>query len=170
MKVKEKSEKAGLKPNIQKSKTMVSSPINSWQIDGEKVEMMTHYFLRFQNHCGQWLHHEIKRCLFLGRKVIKNLDSVLKNRDITLLRKILIVKDIVFPVVMYRCKSLTTKKAWHQRTDAEGEYPILWPCDLKSQLIGKDPGAGKDWRQEGKGMTEDEMVGWHHRLDTHEFE
>ena len=123
MKVKEKSEKAGLKPNIQKSKTMVSSPINSWQIDGEKVEMMTHYFLRFQNYCGQWLHHEIKRCLFLGRKVIKNLDSVLKSRDITLLRKILIVKAMVFPVVMYRCKSLTTKKAGHQRTDA---FELCW--------------------------------------------
>ena len=88
---------------------------NRW---GKSGNGDTFYFLGFQNHCRQGLHHEIKRCLLLGRKVIRNLDSVLKSRDITLLRKIHIVKAMVFPVVMYRCESWTTNKAGHQRIDA----------------------------------------------------
>ena len=103
--------------------------------------------------------HEIKRCLLLGKKAMRNLDSILKSRDITLPVKVHMVKFMIFPVVMYRCESWTIKKAEHQRTDAESEAPILWPLDEKSQLIGKDPDAGKDWRQEEKGKTEDEMVG-----------
>ena len=92
MKVKEESEKVGLKLNIQKTKIMASGPITSWQIDGETMETVTDYFLGLQNHCS----HEIKRCLLLGRKVITNLDSILKSRDITWLTKIYIVKAIVF--------------------------------------------------------------------------
>ena len=145
-------------------------------------------------------------CLLLGRKVMTNLDSILKNRDITLPTKVHIVKAMVFPVVMYGCESWTIKKAERQklmllkcglvktlespldckeiqpvhpkgnqswifigRADTEAETPILWPPDVKSWLIWKDPDAGKDWGQEEKEKTEDEMVGWHHWLNGHEF-
>ena len=148
--------------------------------------------------------HEIKRCLLLGRKVMTNLDSILKSRDLTLPTKVHLVKAMVFPVVMYECDSWTIKKAERQRidafelwywrrlldckeiqpvhpkgdqpwvftggTDAEAEAPILWPPHAKSWLIGKDPDPGRDWGQEEKGMTEDEMAGWHHPLDGREFE
>ena len=151
--------------------------------------------------------HEIKRRLLLGRKVLTNLDSIFKSRDITLPIKVHLVKTMVFPVVMYGCESWTVKKAerwridafelwcWRRllrvpwtarrsnqsilkeisrifigRTDAEVETPILWPPDAKNWLLGKDPDAGKDWRQEEKGTTEDEMLGWHHRREGHEFE
>ena len=153
--------------------------------------------------------HEIKRCLLLGRKVMNNLDSIFKSRDITLPTKVHLLKAMVFPVVMYGCESWTVKKAerrridafelwywrrllrvpwtarrsnqsilnsfFHQswvfigRTDVEGETPIVWPPDVKNWLIWKDPDAGKDWEQEDKGTTEDEMVGWHHRLNGHWF-
>ena len=148
---------------------------------------------------------EIKRCLLLGRKAMTNLDSILKNRDITLLTKVGLVKAMVFPVVMYGCESWTIKKAEYQRidafelwywrrlmslldckikpvnpkgnqpwkftgrTDVEAEAPTLWPPDVKSWFTGKDPDAGKDWRQE-KGTTEDEIVGWHHQLNKHDHE
>ena len=151
--------------------------------------------------------HEIKRRLLFGRKVMTNLDSLLKSRDITLPTKVHLVKAMVFPVVMYGCEIWTKRKlsieellllncgvvedSWEYlglqgnqpvhpkgnqsliftgRTDAEAETPILWPPDAKSWLIWKDPNAGKDWRQEEKGMTEDEVVGWHHWLKGHEFE
>ena len=152
--------------------------------------------------------HDIKRRLLLGRKVMTNLDSILKSRDITLLTKVHLVKAMVFPVVMYGCERWTMKKAEHQRIGAfelwcwrrlfrvpwtarrsnqsilkeiSPEYsleglmlkpktPILWPPDVKNWLIGKDPDAGEFWRQEEKGTTEDEMVGWHRRLDGREFE
>ena len=152
--------------------------------------------------------HEIKRHLLLGRKVMTNLDSILKSRDITLPTKVCLVKAMVFPVVMYGCESWTLKKAEHWRidafelwcwrrllrvpwtarrsnqsilnpnqswlftgrTDVEAETPILWPPDVKNWLIGKDPDDEKDWRWEEKGTTEDEMVGWHHQCDGHEFE
>ena len=149
---------------------------------------------------------EIKRRLLLGRKILTNLDSILKSRDITLPTKVCIANAMVFPVVMYGCESWTIKKesqgpknwcfwtvvlektlespldckeiqpkrnqSWIfiGRTDAEAEAAIPWPPDVKNQLIGKDPDAGKDWRQEEKWMTEDEMVGWYHRLNEHEFE
>ena len=144
--------------------------------------------------------HEIKRCLLLGRKAMKNLDSILKSRDITLPTKFQIAKAMGFPIVRHRCESWTIKKAecWRiyvlektlespldckeiqpvqgdqswvfiERTDVEAETPILWPPYAKSWLVGKDPDAGTDWGQE-KGATEDEMVGWHHRLNGHEFE
>ena len=142
--------------------------------------------------------------MFLGRKAMTNLDSILKSRDITLSTKVQLVKAMVFPVAMYGCERWITKKAehwalknWHfwtvmlkkilespldckeiqpvrpkenqswifiGRTDPEAETPKLWSPDAKNWLIGKDPDAGKDWRQE-KGMTEDEMLGWHHSLN-----
>ena len=152
--------------------------------------------------------HEIKRCLLLRRKVMTNLDSVLKSRDITLLTKVHLVKAMAFPVVMYGCESWDYKESWAPknwcfwtvmlerilespldckeikpvhpkenqswicigRTDVEAETPILWPSDAKNWLLGKDPDAGKDWRWEEKGTTEDEVVGWHHWLYGHEFD
>ena len=151
--------------------------------------------------------YEIKRHLLLGRKVMTNLDSILKSRDITFPTKVCLVKAMVFPVVMYGCESWTIKRAEHRRidafelwcwrrllrvpwtarrsnqsivkeispglfigrTDAEAETPILWLPHAKSWFIGKDPDAGRDWGQEEKGMTEDEMAGWHHQLNGHEF-
>ena len=112
MKVKEESEKVGLKLNIQKTKIMASSPIISWQIYGETVETLADFIfggskITAYDDCS----HEIKRCLLLGRKVISNLDSIFKSRDITLPTKVHLVKTMVFPVVMYGCKSWTVKKA-----------------------------------------------------------
>jgi len=112
MKVKEEREKVGLKLNIQKTKIMVSGPITSWEIDEETMETMTDFILggpkiTADGDCS----HEIKRCLLLGRKVMTNLDSMLKSRDITLPSKVHLVKSMVFPVVMYGCESWTMKKA-----------------------------------------------------------
>ena len=113
-KVKEKGEKVGLKLNIQKIKIMASGPITSWQIDGETVEIVAEFILggstiTADGDCS----HEIKRCLLPGRKVMTNLDSMLKSRDITLPTKVCLVKAVVFPVVMYGCESWTVKKAEH---------------------------------------------------------
>ena len=112
MKVKEESEKLGLKLNVQKMRIMASSPITSWQIDGETVETVADFiFLGFKITTDGDCSHEIKRCLLLGRKVMTNLDSIFKSRDITLPTKVRLVKSMVFPVVMYGCESLTIKKA-----------------------------------------------------------
>ena len=116
MKVKEESEKVGLKLNIQKMKTMASGPITSWQIDGETVAGFI--FLGSKITADGDCSHEIKRCLLLGRKVMTNLDSILKSRDINLPTKIHLVKAMVFPVVMYGYESWTIKKAEHQIIDA----------------------------------------------------
>ena len=114
MKVKEESEKLGLKLNIQKTKIMASSPINLWQIDGETTETVADFiFLGSKITADGDFSHEIKRCLLLGRKVMTNLDSVLKSRDITLPTKFHLVKAMVFPVVMYGCESWTIKKTEH---------------------------------------------------------
>ena len=114
IKVKEKSEKVGLKFNIQKTKIMASGPITSWQIDGETMETVTVFiFLGSKTTADGGCSHEIKRCLLFGRKAMKNLDSILKNRDITLPTKVRLVKVVVFPVVMYGCESWTIKKAEH---------------------------------------------------------
>ena len=118
MKVKEESEKVGLKLNIQKTKILASSPITSWQIDGETMETMIDFILggskiTADGDCS----HEIKRHLLLGRKVMTNLDSILKSRDITLLTKVDLGKAMVFPVIMYGCESWTIEKAEHQRID-----------------------------------------------------
>ena len=112
MKVKEESEKVGLKLNIQKTKIMASGPITSWQIDGETVETVKEFILGgFKLTADGDCSHEIKRCLLLGRKVMTNLDSIFKSRDITLPTKVRLVKAIIFPVVMYECESWTVKKA-----------------------------------------------------------
>ena len=112
MKVKEESDKVGLKLNIQKTKIMASGPITSWQVDGETVETVADFILggskiTVDGDCT----HEIKRCLLLGRKVMTNLDSIFKSRDISLPTKVCLVKAMVFPVVMYGCESWTVKKA-----------------------------------------------------------
>ena len=119
MKVKEESEKVGLKLNIQKTKIMASRPITSWQIDGETVEAVSDFILggskiTADGDCS----HEIKRHLLLGRKVMNNLDSIFKSRDTTLPTKVHLVKAMVFPVFMYGCESWTVKKAERQRIDA----------------------------------------------------
>ena len=119
MKVKEKSEKVGLKLNIQEAKIMASDPITSWQIDGETVETVTKFiFLRSKISSDGDCNHGIKRHLLLGRKVLTNLDSILKRRDITLPTKVHLVKAMVFPMVMYGCESWTVKKAERRRIDA----------------------------------------------------
>ena len=115
MEVKEESERVGLKLNIQKMKIMTSGPITSWEIDGETVEIVSDFILggskiSADGDCSQ----EIKRCLLFGRKVMTNLDSILKSRDITLPTKVCLVKAMVFPVVMYGCESWTVKKAEHK--------------------------------------------------------
>ena len=176
---------------------MASSTITSCQIEGGNVEAVTNFLFLGSTITGDldWS-HEIKRHLFLGRKAMTNLDSILKGRDITLLTMVHIIKAMFFLVVMYRCESWTIKKAdcqridafelwcWRsplslrvpwtarrsnspkgnqpwvfiRRTDAEAEATILWPPDAKSQLIGKDPAAGKDWRQKEKRATEAHYV------------
>ena len=119
MKVKEESEKVGLKLNIQKRKIMASSPITSWEIDRETVETVSDFiFLSSKITADGDCSHEIKRHLLLGRKVMTNLDSIFKSRDITLLTKVRLVKAMVFPVVMYGCESWTVTKAERQRIDA----------------------------------------------------
>ena len=136
MKVKEESEKAGLKLNIQKTMTIASSPITSWQIDGETVETVTDFiFLGSKITADGDCSHEIKRNLLLGRKVMTNLDSILKSRDITLPTKVHLVKTIFFPVVVFGCESWTMKKAERQRINVFE----LWcgsPLDCKEvQLV-----------------------------------
>ena len=153
MKVKEESEKVGLKLNIQKTKIMASIPITSWQIDGETVETVADFIflgskITADGHCSR----EIKRCLLLGRKVMTNLDSILKSRDITLPTKVSLVKATVFPVVMYGCESWTIKKAEHRRID--GFELWCWRRLLRvpltarrcNQSILKDISAGCSWR------------------------
>ena len=136
MKVEEENEKVGLKLNIQKTKIMASGPITSWQIDGETMETVTdfilgHYRITADGDCS----HEIKRCLLLGRKVMTNLDSILKSRDVTLPTKVRLVKAMVFPVVVYGCESWTVKKAEHQRIDVFEQW--CWKT-LESPLKSKE--------------------------------
>ena len=145
MKVKEASEKAGLKLNIQKTKIMASGPITSWQMDGEAVETVTDFILggskiTADGDCS----HEIKRHLLLGRKVMPNLDSILKSRDITLPTKVHLVKAMVFPVVMYGCESWTIKNTECQRIDAFGLWcwrrllKVPWTARRSNQTILKE--------------------------------
>ena len=122
--MKEKSEKFGRKLNIQKTKIMASGPITSWEIDGKTMETVRDFiFLGSKITEDGDYSHEIKRCLFLGRKAMTNLDSILKSRDITLPTKVHLVKAMVFPVVMYGCESWTIKKADRRRTDA---FEVCW--------------------------------------------
>ena len=151
--MKEKSEKVGLKFNIQKSKIMASGPITSWEIDGETVETVADSFFFFGGGSSKITadgdcSHEIKRCLLLGRKVMTSLDSILKSRAITLSTKVHLVKAMVFPVVMYRCASWTIKKAECQRIDAfELWYwrrllRVPWTVRRSSQSILKEISPG----------------------------
>ena len=145
MKVKEESERAGLRLNIQKTKMMTSGPIASWQIDGETMETVTDFlFLGSKITADSDCSHEIKRCLFLGRKAMTNTDSILKSRDITLPTKIHLLKAIVFPVVMYGYESWTTKKAECQRIDAfelccyRRSFRVPWTARRSNQSILKE--------------------------------
>ena len=145
MKVKEESEKVGLKLNIQKTKILAPGPITSWQIDGETMETVRNFiFLGSKINADGDCSHEIKRCLLLGRKVMTNLDSILKSRDVTLPTKVHLVKVIVFPVVIYGCESWTIKKAEHQRIDAFELWcwrrllRVPWTARRSKQLIIKE--------------------------------
>ena len=201
-------EKVGLKLNIQKTKIMTFSPITSRKIDGETMETVTDFIFFGSNiTAGGDCSHEIKRHLFLGRKAMTNLDSILKSRDITLwaclssqsygfssghvwiweldyketwMQKNLCFWTVVFentlesPLDYKEIQPVHPKRdqSWVfiGRTDGEAETPTLWSPDAKSWLIWKDPDAGKDWGQEEKATTEDEMVGWDYWLNGHEFE
>ena len=205
MKLKEESEKVGLKLNIQKTKIMASGPTTSWEMDGETVETVSDFiFLGSKITADGDCSHEIKRCLLLGRKVMTNLDSIFKSRDITLSTKVHLVKAMIFPVVMYGCESWTIKKAECRRIDAFELWcwrrllGVPWTARRSNQTILKEtsPGcsleglmlrlklqyfghlmrrvdslektdAGRNWGQEEKGLTEDKMAGWHHRLEAH---
>ena len=205
MKMKEESEKVGLKLNIQKTKIMASGPITPWQIDGETVADFI--FLSSKITADGDCSHEIKRHFLLGRKVMTNLDSILKTRDITLPTVVFLVKAMVFSSCHVWMWKLDYKESWAPknwcfwsvllektlespldckeiqlvhpkgdqswvftgRIDVEAETPIFWPPDEKTSLIWKDPDVGQDWRQEEKGTTAGEMIGWHHRLNGHEF-
>ena len=145
MRVKEESEKPGLKLNIQKMKIIAPSPITSWQIEGENVEAVTDFiFLGSRITVDSDCSYEIKRHLLLGKKAMTNKDSVLKSRDITLLTKVHIVTAIVFPVVMYRCESWTAKKAECQRIDAfklwcwRRPVRVPWTARRSNQSILKE--------------------------------
>ena len=136
MKVKEKSEKVGLKLNIQKTKIMASGPITSWQIDGKTTKTVTDFiFLGSKITADGNCSHKIKRCLLLGRKAMTNLDSILKSRDITLPTKVCLVNTMVCPIVTYGYESWTTKKAEHQRTDA---FELWCWSTLESPLDSKE--------------------------------
>ena len=149
MRVKEKSEKAGLKLTIQKAKIISSGPITSWQIDGEIMETKIEFlFLGSKITADGDCSHEIKRPLFLGRKVMTNLDSILKSRDITLPTKVRLVKAMVFPVVMYGCESWTVKKAERRRIDAFELWcwrrllRVPWTARRSNQSILKEISPG----------------------------
>ena len=187
---------------------MASGPLTSWEIDGETVETVSDFiFWGCKITADGYCSHEIKRHFLLGRKVMTNLDNILKSRDITLPTKVHLIKAYGFSSGHVWMWELDYKESWalknlcfrtvvlektlespldckeiqpvHPkgdqswvfigRTDVEAETPILWLPDAKSYLIWKDPNAGKDWGQEEKGTTEDDMTGWHHQLSEHGF-
>ena len=200
--------KAGLKLNIQKTKIMSSSPITSWQTDGETMETVADFiFLGSKITADGDCSHEIKIHLLLGRKAMTNLDIILKSRDYFADKgpysqsygfssshvwmweldhkedwklknwffwTVVLEKTLESPLAYKEIKLVNPKgnqsRIFIRRTDVKAEAPILRLPDTKSQLIRKDPDARKDWRQEEKGMTEDEMVGWYPWLNGHEFE
>ena len=149
MKMKEESEKVGLKFNIQKSKIMASGPITSWEVDGATMETVSDFiFLGSKITADGYCSHEIKKHLLLGRKVMSNLDNIFKSRDITLPTKVSLVKAMVFPVVMYGCESWTVKKAGHQRIDAFALWcwrrllRVPWTARRSNQAILKEISPG----------------------------
>ena len=145
MKVKEESEKVGLKLNIQETKIMASGPITSWEIDGETVETVSDFIFLGSNITADDCSHEIKRRLLLGRKVMINLDSILKSKDITLSTKVCPVKAMVFPVVIYECESWTIKRAECRRIDAFEPWcwrrllRVPWTARRSKQSKGEIP-------------------------------
>ena len=152
MRVKEESEKSGLKLNTQKTKIIASGPITSWQIDGGKVETVTDFiFLGSKITVDGDCSHKIKRC-FLARKATTNLDNILKGRDITLLAKVCLVEAMVFPVIMYRCESWTIKKGERRRTDASELWcwkkllRVSWTARRSNQSILKEINAKIHWK------------------------
>ena len=194
-KVKDESEKVGLKLNIQKTKIMASSPIISWQIDGERMKTVTDFILGASKITANGAcSHEIKTPLLLGRKAMSNLESILKSRDFILMTKACLVKAMVFPVVMYGCESWTIKKAECRRIDAFELWcwrrllRVPWTARRSNQSILKEISPAhsleglmlklklqyfghlmqradsleKTLRREEKGVTENELVGWHH--------
>ena len=199
MKVKEESEKAGLQFSIKKTKIMASGPITSWQIDGETVETVRDFILLASKITADGdCSHEIERCLNVGGKAMTNLDSILKNRHCFVNRgpysqnygfssshvwiwvlknrcfwTVVLEKTLESPLDCKEIKPVNSKgnQSWIfiGRTD-EAEASVLWPPDAKNWLVRKYPSAGKDWRQEEKGTTEDEMFGWHHQLHGRKFE
>ena len=208
IKVKEESGKNWLKAQHSENEDQGIRSHHFMKIDGETVETVSDFiFLGSKITADGDCSHEIKRCLLLGRKVMTNLDSILKGRDITLSTKVHPVKAMVFPVVMYGCESWTVKRAEHWRidafwtvvlektlespldckeiqpvhskgdqpwgffgrNDAKAETPVLWPPHVKVDSLEKTD-AGRDWGQEEMGLTEDEMAGWHHWLDGRESE
>ena len=157
-----------------KTRIMASISVTSWQIEREKLEAVTDFiFLSSRITGDDDCSHEIKRHLLLERKTMTNLDSVLKSRVITLLTKVC-RRTLESPLDSKEIKLVHPKgnQPWIfiGRTDAEAETPILWPPDAKDWLIWKYPEAGKDWKWEEKRMPEDEMVGWHHWLNGHQYE
>ena len=185
--------KSWLKTQHQKTKIMASGSTTSWQIDGEQwKQWQTLFFWAPKSLQMVSTAMKLKDAYSLKEKLMTNLDSILKSRDITLPTKVHLVKALVFPVIMYGCESWTIKKAEHQVIDAFEVWcwrrllRVPWtarrsnqsnlkeknkkPPDAKNWLVWKDPDAGNDWRREEKGTTEDEMVGWHHRLKGHAFE
>ena len=148
MKVKEEREKVGFKLNIQETKIMTSGPITSWEIDGETVETVSDYFLGFKITADGDCSHKIQKHLRLGRKVMTNLESIFKSRDITLPTKVRLVKAVVFPVVMYGCESWTVKKAECQRIDAFELWcwrrllRVPWTARRLNQSILEEIGPG----------------------------
>ena len=208
MKVKEESEKVGLKLNIQKTKVMASSPITSWQIGGEIVETVRLYCFGLQNHCRWWLQPWNLKTLTPWKKSydqprlhIKKQRHYFTKRDPShqgygfssshvwmweldceesrapqnwCSWTVVLGKTLQSPLECKEIQPVHPKgdQTWVfiGKTDVEAETPILWPPDTKSWLISKDRDAGKDWRREEKGMTEDELIGWHRQLDGQEFE
>ena len=159
MKLKEQSKKVGLELNIQKTKIMASGPITSWQIDGETVETMTDYSWGSKITADSVCSHDRKRRLFLGRKVMTNLDSILKSRDFTLSTKGCLVKAMVFPVVMYGCENWSIKKAECPRTDAfklrcwRRLLRVPWAARRSNQSVLKEVNPGIFGRNDAKAET-----------------
>ena len=153
MRVKEESEETDLKLNIQKTKTMTSGPITSWQVEGEKVEAVTDFiFLGSKITTDSDCSHEIKTHFPLGRKAMTNLDSILKSEDITLPTKVHIVKGMLFPVVMYSCEIWTIKKVKHRRADAfelwcwKILFRVLWTAKRSNQSLLKEMNLNIHWK------------------------
>ena len=173
--MKEESEKAGLKLSIQKTKIMALGPITSWQINRETMETSDRLcFLRLQDHCRWWLQpwNFFKRCLPLGRKALINLDSILKNRDITFLTKVCLVKVMVFPVVIYRCESWTVKKTECWSFDAfklwcwKRPLSVLWTAERSNQSVLKE--IGPEYSLEGL-MLKLKLQNFGHLMQTNDW-